>query len=316
MNVVFMGTPDFSVPCLKALCAAGHTVSAVFTQPDKPFGRKQQLAASAVKQAALQLGLPVYQPGTLRDGEALKIIESHRPDIIVVVAYGKILPSEILKAVKYGCVNVHASLLPKFRGASPIQSAILAGEAETGVTTMQMDEGLDTGDILLQAAVPIEEQDTAETLFAKLSEAGAKLLLETLEKMENQTVAPRRQNDQDATHCTILTRESGKIDYHKPAGTVFNQIRGLYPWPAAYFEMQHKKYKVLAAELGEKTSAPAGALLVYKGGLQIVCGDGMAVRILEIQPEGKKQMPTKVFLNGLKVTEGLRLDEKSEAVGR
>lgn len=315
MNIVFMGTPDFSVPCLKALHAAGHKISAVFTQPDKAVGRKQVLTPSAVKAAALQLGLPVYQPVTLRDGEAEKIIRGCRPDLIVVVAYGKILPPAILSAAECGCVNVHASLLPKFRGASPIQSAILAGETVTGVTTMQMDEGVDTGDILLQAALPIEAEDTAETLFEKLSALGAKLLLETVDGLQAHTLAPRRQPEEGATHCTLLTRESGWIDYRSDAQVILNQVRGLYPWPAAYFEMQQKKYKILSARMAGEAEAPAGTLLIDRQGLRLACGDGKAISILEIQPEGKKRMSAQAFANGWKQTGGLKLDAKPEAAG-
>ncbi|MBQ7288251.1 MAG: methionyl-tRNA formyltransferase [Clostridia bacterium] len=315
MRIVFMGTPDFSVPCLHALQAAGHTVSAVFTQPDKAFGRKQLLVAPPVKQAAVALGLPVYQPTTLRDGTALEIVRANQPDLIVVVAYGKILPPELLKSAPYGCINVHASLLPKFRGASPIQSAILAGDSETGVTTMQMDEGLDTGDILLQSTVKIEKSDTAESLFEKLSKSGAQLLVETLELLVENTIVPRKQEEKNATYCTILTRESGKIDARKPALTIVNQVRGLYPWPAAYFEMQQKKYKVLSAELAEKTEATPGTLLIGKETVCIACGNGYSVSIIEIQPEGKKRMPIKAFINGLKQTEGLKLDAEPEATG-
>lgn len=308
MKIIFMGTPDFSVPCLQALHDAGHTVLAVFTQPDKACGRKQILKPSAVKEAALNLGLTVYQPNTLRDGTALEIINKYNPDMIVVVAYGKILPSEILTSAKFGCINVHASLLPKFRGASPIQSAIIAGEKETGVTTMQMDDGVDTGDILLQARVAIEDGDTAESLFEKLSQAGAKLLIDTVEKLEEGTIAPQKQDEKNATHCTILTRESGKIDCNNSAKGIVDQVRGLYPWPSAYFNLDNKKFKIHSATIGEKTSARPGTLLKTKNTLQLACGDGNTVQILEIQPEGKKQMQTQEFLNGFKFTEGMKID--------
>ncbi len=308
MKIIFMGTPDFSVPCLQALSDAGHTILAVFTQPDKACGRKQILKPSAVKEAALNLGLTVYQPNTLRDGSALETINKYNPDMIVVVAYGKILPSEILTSAKFGCVNVHASLLPKFRGASPIQSAILAGENETGVTTMQMDDGVDTGDILLQARVAIEDGDTAESLFEKLSQAGAKLLIDTVEKLEDGTITPQKQDEKSATHCTILTRESGKIDSNNSAKMVVDQVRGLYPWPSAYFNLDNKKFKVHSAAIGEKTSAAPGTLLKTKNTLQLACGDGNTVQILEIQPEGKKRMLTQEFLNGFKFTEGMKIE--------
>ncbi len=308
MKIVFMGTPDFSVPCLNALLEAGHTVEAVFTQPDKARGRKQVLTPPAVKEAALQHNLTVYQPNTLRDGEALRIINSIKPDLIVVVAYGKILPSEILSAAKYGCINVHASLLPKFRGASPIQSAILAGEAETGVTTMQMDEGLDTGDILLQTRVKIEDNDTAESLFDKLSQKGAELLVETVEKLSSGEIAPQKQDDKKATHCTVLTRESGKIDCNKSAKEIVDLVRGLYPWPAAYFELEQKKFKVYSVSLGKSTTAKPGTLSSDKNEILLACGDGKAISILEIQPEGKRRMTAKEFLNGFKFTEDLTID--------
>lgn len=308
MKIIFMGTPDFSVPCLQALYDAGHNVAAVFTQPDKACGRKQVLTPSAVKQAALKLGLNVCQPNTLRDGTALETINKHQPDLIVVVAYGKILPPEILTAAKYGCINVHASLLPKFRGASPIQSAILAGESETGVTTMQMDEGIDTGDIFLQTRVAIEDNDTAETLFEKLSVAGAELLLETIEKLPQGSITPQKQDDKNATHCTVLNRESGKIDASKSAVEIANLVRGLYPWPSAYFQLQNKKFKVYAAAVAGKTAAAPGTLSTNKDSLLLSCGDGLALSILEIQPEGKRRMPAKEFLNGFKLTEDLIID--------
>lgn len=313
MNIVFMGTPDFSVPCLKMLYKAGHKISAVFTQPDKAVGRKQVLTPSAVKLEALKMGLPIYQPKTLRDGEPEKIIRSFHTDLIVVVAYGKILPPTILSSTKYGCVNVHASLLPKFRGASPIQSAILEGETVTGVTTMQMDEGVDTGDILMQAELTIQPQDTAETLFEKLSTLGAELLLKTVEGLQSHTLIPRPQLEKDATYCTILTRERGQIDYRSPAQMVLNLIRGLYPWPAAHFEMNGKRYKILSAAFAGKTEALPGTLLMNQKGLCLACGDGNAVLILEIQPEGKKRMSAQDFMNGWKQTGGLKLDSRSEA---
>lgn len=315
MKIVFMGTPDFSVPCLQALHKAGYTVSAVFTQPDKARGRKQILTPPPVKEAAVQLGIPVLQPNTLRDASVLEALCGYQPDLIVVVAYGKLLPPPVLAAAKYGCINVHASLLPKFRGASPIQSAILAGETETGVTTMQMAEGIDTGDILLQTPIQIENTDTAESLFHKLSIVGADLLLQTLEKVEIHSLVPEKQDEEKATYCTVLSRESGRIDYRQPAQTIVNQVRGLYPWPAAYFTLNQTKFKVLAAEFFGKTDAPAGTLSADERGLQIACGDGNAVTVLEIQPEGKKRMPAKAFLNGFKLTKGLKLDGESETTG-
>lgn len=308
MKILFMGTPDFSVPCLKALYDAGHEICAVFTQADKPVGRKQILTPPPVKIAANELNIPVYQPKTLRDGTALEIINKYAPDMIVVVAYGKILPSDVLHSVKYGCVNVHGSLLPKFRGASPIQSAIIAGEKVTGITTMYMDEGLDTGDIILTEKVPILNTDNAESLFNKMSVVGAELLVKTVALIASGNVSPIKQNDADATFCTVLDRESGKLDFSCSAFRLFNLIRGLDPWPSAYFTADGKKFKVFSSKPLENCDIGAGKLKITKNELIIGCGNSTAISIVEIQPEGKKRMPVSAFLNGSSLTEDSKIE--------
>ena len=274
MNIVFMGTPDFAVPCLEALKNAGHDIKAVFTQPDKPVGRKQTLTPPPVKVAAMEMGIQVYQPNTLKDGAALEILKGINPDVIVVVAYGKLLLEDILNLPKYGCINVHASLLPRHRGASPIQWAIVSGDSETGVTTMKMDKGLDTGDILETAKIKIEDDDTGESLFEKLSALGAGLIVSTLENID--TIKPQKQDDSKVTHAPIIKREMGELDFSKPAKELHNLVRGFYPWPGAYTFLDGKRLKILKTALNE---------------------DGK-LEILELQLEGKKPMKMSEFIKG------------------
>ena len=304
MKIIFMGTPDFSVPCLNSLIEAGHEVQAVFTQPDKPRGRKQELTPTEVKVCALEHGLTVYQPKTLRDGEAMKIISELNPDCIVVVAYGKILPKEILDYPKYGCINIHASLLPKYRGSAPIQWSVINGEKETGVTIMQMDEGIDTGDMLYQKAVPIGIDDTAESMFEKLSVLGGEMIVEALDKLEKGELTADKQDDSLSTHAPMLDKKISEIDWHKSAAEVHNLVRGLYSWPIAQTSLHGKKLKIYRTSPA-KGYGEAGAV-IGTDPLTIACGDG-AVEICELQLEGKKRMDAKTFLIGhpLKINEKL-----------
>ncbi len=311
MNIVFMGTPDFAVPCLAKIISDGHKVSAVFTREDKPVGRKQILTAPPVKVEAVRNNIPVYQPKKLRDNaEMLGILQNINPDVIVVVAYGRILPKEILKLPKMGCVNVHGSLLPKLRGASPIQWSIVSGETVTGVTTMLMDEGIDTGNMLLRSEVEILMDDTAETLHDKLSLAGAELLSVTLEELEKGTVTPEKQPD-EATYAPILTKEMGFLDFTKPAYTLDCLIRGFTPWPLTYFYFEGRRFKVLKAKPCDTSKyKDTGILYEENGEVYISCGGGTSLKIENVCPDGSKKMDASAFLNGRFIASGSKLDIK------
>lgn len=304
MKLIFMGTPDFAVPCLESLLQAGHEVAAVFTQPDKPRGRKQELTPPEVKVCALKHLLTVYQPKTLRDGEAMKIIKEIQPDCIVVVAYGKILPKEILDFPRYGCINIHASLLPQYRGSAPIQWAVINGEKETGVTIMQMDEGVDTGDMLCQRSIPIALDDTAESMFDKLSVLGGEMIVKALEMLEQGELSPVRQDEAKASHAPMLNKDIAVIDWYKSAREVHNLVRGLYSWPIAQTTLHGKKLKIYRTALEKGHGEPGTVVSVSP--LTIACGDG-AIEIKELQLEGKKRMDAKTFLIGhpLKLKEEL-----------
>ncbi len=308
MKIVFMGTPDYAVKTLEKLVESEHTVAAVFAQPDKPVGRKQVLTPPPVKVCAESYNIPVYQPNSVRTGEALEIINEIKPDVIVVVAYGKILPKEILTAAKYGCVNGHASLLPKYRGSAPIQYAILCGETETGVTTQLMDEGIDTGDILETATTKIGDNETAEELFERLSDISADLMLSTIEKLEKGEITPKKQEG-DATYAPIIKKEMALLDFQKPAKELFNAVRGYYSWPCAYFFMDGKRMKVIKAAVGGKTSMSAGTVVGNNGVLSIACGDGFALDILVLQAEGSKVMEAKQYLCGKQIPLGTVVGE-------
>ncbi len=297
MKIVFMGTPDFAVPHLQALLDHPYDVVGVFTQTDKPKGRGYQLAQSPVKELAVSRGIPVFQPRTLRDGEALAQLQVLRPDLIIVVAYGKILPKEILDLPRLGCINVHASLLPRYRGAGPIQWAVLNGETVTGVTTMYMAEGLDTGDMLESASLEIGPDETADELHDRLSQLGAKLLLSTVEKAEKGLLEPKKQDDALSCYAPMLTKELSRIDFSRPAQEVHNQIRGLSTWPAAYTCYQGKRLKVYRSHLVQGTGEP-GTLLDSKH-FVVACGEG-AVQLTEVQYEGSRKMSGEDFLRGKK----------------
>lgn len=300
MKIVFMGTPDFAVPSLKALVEAGHEVCGVFTQPDKPKNRGMKLQASPVKEFSLSIGVPIFQPAKMRDGEAMGILRELSPELIVVAAYGKILPPDILSLPRLGCVNVHTSLLPKYRGAAPINWAILNGEDETGVTIMYMAEGLDTGDILAQEATPIHIEENAVQLFERLANIGAKLLVKTVEQLEMGDVKAVPQDDSFSCYAPMLSKELSPIDWGKTARQLHDQVRGLYPWPAATTVLDGVRCKVLRTSLPElyTQQAPGIVLQADKRGLRISCGGGGVLEIVELQPDGKKAMTASAFLMG------------------
>lgn len=301
MNIIFMGTPDFAVPALEKLVASEHNVTAVFTQPDKPRGRKMVLTPPEVKACALKHGIKVYQPDSLKDGKTLEIIKDCNPDVIVVAAYGKILPKEILDYPKYGCVNIHGSLLPKYRGAAPIQRAVLDGESETGVTTMQMAEGLDTGDMLLVYKTPILPDETSGELFDRLALAGADLLLDTLEGLEKGEIVPQKQNDSLSSYANMIDKSMCPIDFNKTAQAVHNQVRGLNPWPVATAQINGKRLKIYKTKLSSLKGNP-GEVISLKP-LTVACKEN-SVEIITLQPEGKKIMDSKAYLAGNKISLG------------
>lgn len=308
MKLVFMGTPDFAVPCLTALQEAGHEIAAVFTQPDKPKGRGYALTPPPVKEKALSYGLPIYQPATVRDGEAEALLREIGPDAVAVVAYGKILPPALLEIPRYGCINVHASLLPRHRGASPIQWAIVCGDEKTGVTTMQMAEGMDTGDILEQAETPIDPDETAESLHDRLSHMGAKLLVQTLQDLEAGTVTPQKQEEALATKAPLIRKEMGQMDFAKTAGELHNLARGFYPWPGAYTSLGGKRLKVLETRLAAGDGAP-GEVLCADDKLTVACGGHTALELVRVQLEGKKPLTAADLLRGHPIPAGTRLGE-------
>lgn len=304
MKLIFMGTPDFAVPCLEALVDAGHEVCAVFTQPDKPVGRKQLLTPPPVKVCAQQLGISVYQPTTLKNGAADELIASFNADAAVVVAYGKILPAATLKLTRLGFINVHASLLPKYRGAAPIQWAIVDGEGETGVTTMLLNEGLDTGDMLEKAVTAIDPDEHCESLHDRLSQMGAKLIISTLDGLENGTITPKKQNDKLATYAKIIAKEMAQIDWNKPARDIHNLIRGFDPWPVAYTHLDGRRIKVYGSRVLD-LSGEAGSVIDNDGRLVVACGEG-ALEMTEVQPEGSRRMSAAAMLLGNKIEIGYK----------
>ncbi len=300
MRIVFMGTPDFAVPSLKALLASGHEIVGVFTQPDKPKNRGMKLTPSPVKVVAQEHQLPVYQPTTLKTDEAYDILADLQPELIVVAAYGKILPKKILDLPKLGCINVHSSLLPRYRGAAPINWAILNGDQETGVTIMYMAEGLDTGDIISQRATPIDPEETVESLHDRLAEIGAELLVETVASIGAGTATRTQQDDSLSSYASMLSRDLSPIDFNKSAHQIHNQVRGLIPWPATSVKIGETVFKIFSVEeTGESSEKPAGTVLgADKKELNIVCGDGKVLRILELQAPGKKRMRAVDYLRG------------------
>ena len=301
LNIVFMGTPDFAVPCLKALVDAKHNVQAVFTQPDKPRGRGNKLVPTPVKKFAIECNIPVYQPTSLRKGNdaesSLQVLQELNPDLIVVVAYGQILPKSILDLPKYRCINIHASLLPKYRGAGPIQRCILDGETLTGVTSMYMEEGLDTGDMLIKEEIIIGKNMIADELHDALSEMGADVLLKTIQAIEDGSIVRTPQDDSKSTYAKMITKEMSHLDFSKSAQEVHNIIRGI----TGFTSLNGKRLKVFRSEILEKTSSEPFGTIVDTSNFTVVCGDGKCIKFNEVQLEGSKRMDTKVFLRGKKL---------------
>ncbi len=308
MKIVFMGTPDFAVPELKRLIEDGHQIVGVFTQPDKPKGRKQVLTPPPVKELALTHGLPVFQPQTLRDGAALALLKELVPQLIVVVAYGKILPEAILNLPEKGCLNIHGSLLPRYRGAAPIQWSVLNGDKITGVTAMLMDVGVDTGDMLKSLQTEIGENETAQALYGRLAELGASLLSETVADIAAGRIERTPQDHRLATSAPMLSREMSPIDWYKSAAAVHNQVRGLFPWPAASTSLDGKCLKIHRTTLAGPGKGEPGTV-ASEAPLRVVCGDGNTVEIHEVQYEGGKRMDAGAFLRGHPIPLGKRLGE-------
>ncbi|MFR1050640.1 MAG: methionyl-tRNA formyltransferase [Lachnospirales bacterium] len=304
MRILFMGTPDFAVPSLEALLGAGHTVCGVFTQPDKPKNRGMKLQPTPVKECALSHGIPVFQPVKLRDGTALEQIRALAPELIVVAAYGRILPQDILDCPPKGCINVHSSLLPRYRGAAPINWAILNGDGETGVTIMHMAAALDAGDIIAQASTPIGPDETAPELTARLAELGGALLAETVARIEAGTAERIPQDEAGVTLAPMLGKELSPLDFSRNAQVLHDQVRGLIPWPAATAMVGGVRCKIFATA-AERGSGGAGTVLeAGKNGILIACGSDTALRILELQPDGGKRMRAADYLRGHPVEAG------------
>jgi methionyl-tRNA formyltransferase len=309
MRVVFLGTPGFAVPSLDALVAAGHSVIGVFTQPDRPKGRGQQLAESPVKEAALRLGLPVFQPVRIRRPESFEQLRSFEADLMVVVGYGQIIPQSIIDLPRHGILNVHASLLPKYRGAAPIQWTIANGETTTGVTIMQIDAGLDTGDMLAKASMSVGHDETAPELSARLATLGAQLLIDTISTIERDTVTREKQNDTEATLAPILKKEDGRIEWSMPARQINNRRRGFTPWPGAYTTFRGQPLSLLRTEATEETSLLPGVVGVDGKKLLVGTGEG-ALAVSEVQPGGKKRMSAEAYINGYKPQNGERMGDE------
>lgn len=305
MRIVFMGTPDFAVPCLQRLLEDGHEVPAVFTQPDKPVGRHAVLTPPPVKQLALSHGIPVYQPTKMRDGTVAALLRELAPDCLVVVAYGRILPQEILDVPPRGCVNIHGSLLPRYRGAAPIQWSVIRGETVTGVTSMFMDAGMDTGDIIDTLTTPIGENETAGELFERLAPLGARLLSATLAAIADGTVTRRPQNDAEATMAPMLEKAMGRLDLTRPAQELHNQVRGMNPWPGAFCTAGGKTLKIHETRVAAGSGAP-GTLLCADP-VTVACGEG-ALQLVTVQPEGKPRMAAEAWLRGARLPQGARLE--------
>lgn len=304
MKIIFMGTPDFAVGTLRSLAEAGHEITLVVSQPDKPKGRGHAMVPTPVKAVAEELGIPVFQPVKIR--EAKDVLEKTEADVCVVAAFGQIIPASILHMKKYGCINVHASLLPKYRGAAPIQWAVIDGEKESGVTIMQMDEGLDTGDMLAKAIVPLDEKETGGSLFDKLSEAGGRLCVETLAKLEKGEITPEKQGESPTAYASMLDKKMGNIDWNKSAVVIERLVRGLNPWPSAYTHLDGKTLKIWACDVLPQSASKgeSGEILeVTKDAIHVQTGDGILV-LREIQLAGKARMDVGAFLRGYKVVPG------------
>lgn len=306
MKVIFMGTPDFAVPCLRKLAESAHEVTVVFTQPDKPKGRGYKMIPTPVKAAAEEYGIPVYQPLSLRKDEdaqaAMEILHNIAPDLIVVTAYGQILPKEILELPRFGCINIHASLLPRYRGAAPINWVLLNGEKETGVTSMQMSEGLDTGDMLIKRTVKIGENETYSQLYSRLAEIGGEVLEETIAALESGNLTPVKQDDSLSCYSPMIKKEMSALDFTKTAAEVHNVIRGV----TGFTMMSGKRLKVFASEVSHNIAPTEPGAIVDTEKFAVSCGDGVVI-FREIQLEGGKRMKTEDFLRGRKLTHGEKL---------
>ena len=316
MNIVFMGTPDFAVNALEAVIEAGHHVTAVVTQPDKPKGRGKEIQITPVKACALRHNIPVFQPVRIKEAEAVDTLRTYEADVFIVAAFGQILSEEILTMPRHGCINIHASLLPKYRGSAPIQWAIINGEKMTGVTIMQMDRGIDTGDMLLKAEVEIEPKDTGDSLHDKLAAAGARLIVEALTKIESGDITPVKQNDEDSCYAKMLQKSMGRIDWQQSAPKLDRLIRGLISWPGASTVYHGKMLKIWEEEVAAETelhrkeadgkragTAPGTVILVERDAIYVQTGEGV-LKITAVQPEGKKRMAVRDFLLGYQVKEG------------
>ncbi len=305
MRIVYMGTPDFSVPALKALVEAGHDVVAVVTQPDKPKGRGKEIQMTPVKEQALEFHIPVYQPVKARDPEFVKILSDLAPDVMVVAAFGQLLPKSILDIPKYGCVNIHASLLPKYRGASPIQHAVINGEKESGITTMMMAEGLDTGDMLDQEILALDPKETGGSLHDRLSEVGGTLILKTLKKLEEGTAVRTPQDDTKSSYVGMIKKSMGDIDWSMEAQAIERLVRGLNPWPSAYTSWSNKVIKIWEASVVDKEYEGVYGQVVEAGRDRLVVKTGKGgLSICELQLQGKKRMDVGAFLRGYSIAEG------------
>lgn len=308
MKLVFCGTPQFAVPCLEALVREGFDVRLVVSQPDRPKGRGLELVPTPVKQASIAHQIPVAQPAKIRNNPEFQAqLESIHPDAIIVVAYGRIIPPWMLALPPLGNINVHASLLPKYRGAAPIQWAIANGETVTGVTTMQLDAGLDTGDMLLKADMPIRSDDTAVTLAPRLSEMGAALLLETLRALDRGEITATPQDNSEATHAPILKKEDGTIDFQRPAKEIWNRLRGFQPWPGAFTTFRGKQFTIHSAKPADEVAVNQGELTFRADRLYVGAGAHTVLELIEVQPEGKRRMPARDFHNGYRPKPGERL---------
>lgn len=316
MRIIYMGTPDFAVPPLRALVEAGYEVTAVITQPDKPRGRGKTLMPTPVKAEAVKHGIRVYQPVKVRDSECVELLRKLAPDLIIVAAFGQIIPACILDMPKYGCINIHASLLPKYRGAAPIQYAVIDGEKESGVTIMRMGSGIDTGDMISRVVVPLSEDETGGSLFDKLSNAGAELLVKTLPDIFAGSAVYEKQPEESPTpYAAMITKQMGLIDFSKNAEELERLVRGLNPWPSAYTFLKGKSLKVwkacVAGKQGTEKQSPGTVVAADKEGICVACGEGTLV-LKEVQLEGKKRMDSAAFLRGFKIEPGIKLTDHKE----
>jgi methionyl-tRNA formyltransferase len=310
MRIVFCGTPAFAVPTLKAILAdPAHTVVAVITQPDRPRGRGREISFSSVKETALAAGIPVRQPVKIRAPEAKELLQKFEPECFVIIAYGQIIPAGLLPISRCGWINLHASLLPKYRGAAPINWAIANGETKTGLTTMRIDAGMDTGDMLLQEEIKILPGETAPKLAARMAEAGAALMTETLRGLPDGLVTPKKQNDELATYAPLLKKEDGRIDWNRRAREIFNRMRGFAPWPGAFTTFRGKTCQLWGEPLEQqRTATEPGTILEERSALLVACGDTTVLRVLTVKLEGRREVSAEEFMNGVRLAKEERFD--------